>query len=186
MMNLQKRKMITLNILIWLWGFWEFVIGMSSSWWITNYNKGKNCAFVMGLGCWEGCMNFWLVPNPIQIWITLNSLVLYFVWFTCSRVDYNKLQFLLVILKFSPLCAHCGNLWSMPKGFNSIIAKLKMSVDSPWWPFKCIMWYQFFGRCFETRKYSCFKMMPKESNEKWYEPIDVPCDNMVEKSLYDY
>jgi hypothetical protein len=93
--------------------------------------KGINCAFVMGLGCWEGCMSFWLVPNPIQIWITLNALVLYFVWFTCSRVDYNKLQFLLVILKFSPLWACCGKLWSMPRGFNSILGKLKMSVDSP-------------------------------------------------------
>jgi hypothetical protein len=85
----------------------------------------------MGLGCWEDCMSFWLVPNPIQIWITLNALVLYFVWFTYSRIDYNKLQLLLVILKFSPLFACCGKLWSMPKGFNSILAKIK---DECWLP----------------------------------------------------
>jgi len=117
----------------------------------------------MGLGCWEGCLSFWLVLNPIQIWITLNALVLYFVWFTYSIVDYNKLQFLLVILKFSPLCACCGKLWSMPKAFNSILAKLKMSVDSPWWPWKCIMWHQFFDRCFDIKK---IFMLPNDGQRK--------------------
>jgi hypothetical protein len=29
-------------------------------------------------------------------------------------------------------------------------------------------------------------MMAKESNQKWCEPIDVPFDNMVEKSLNIY
>lgn len=140
----------------------------------------------MGLGCWEDCMSFWLVPNPIQIWITLNALVLYFVWFTYSRIDYNKLQLLLVILKFSPLFACVENYGACLRVLIPFLQKLKTSVDSPWWPWKCIMWYQFFGRCLDMRKYSCFKVMAKESNQKWCEPIDVQFDNMVEKSSNDY
>lgn len=185
-MNLQKWKMITLNILIWLWGFWKFVIGMLSSWWVTNYNKGKKLCFCHGFGLLRRLYEFLISPKSNPNLNYLKCLSLYFVWFTSSRVDYNKLQFLLVILKFSPLCACFGKLWSIPKGFNFIFAKLKMSVDSPWWPWKSIMWYQIFGRCFDMKKYSCFKMMAKESNQKWREPIDVPFDNMVEKSLNDY